>query len=392
MTASDTVDVRIAGWQRNALLLGVAGTLLALAGLLLDRQQFLRSYLYAYFFWTGMALGCLGILLLHNVVGGKWGLVIRRLCEAGARTLPYMAVLLIPVLLSLTTLYPWAQPEAAQDANIQSKAGYLNVPGVIGRAVFYFAIWILYTYLLTKWSADQDRTGDERLIEKMRVLSTTGLIVFTLTGTFAFVDWIMSLEPHWFSTIYGAMVLIGHILEAFALVIAVVVVLARQAPLINYVTPQHLHDLGNMMFAFMVLWAYLSFSQFIIIWSGNLPDEIPWYLRRLNGGWGWVAIVLVLFHFAVPFVVLLMRGVKRQHDRLFKVCLLLIVMRLINVYWTVEPSFYQNQLKMHWLDFVMPVAVGGLWLAAFFWQLRSRPLVPIRDPRLAEAPRETVAF
>jgi hypothetical protein len=258
--------------------------------------------------------------------------------------------------------------------------------------VFYFVIWTLYAHLLSKWSAEQDQTGDERLIGKMRVLSTTGLIVFMLTTTFAFVDWVMSLEPHWFSTIYGAMIVIGHVLEAFALVIALVIVLARHAPLIDYVKPQHLHDLGNMMFAFMVLWAYLSFSQFLIIWAGNLPEEIPWYLRRLNGGWGWVALVTVIFHFAVPVVVLLMRGVKRQPERLLRVCLLLIVVRLINVYWTVEPSFYQNQLKMHWLDFVLPVAIGGLWLAAFFWQLRSRPLVPLRDPRLTQAPRETVAF
>ncbi len=392
MSPSDPVAVQIGQWQRTSLLVGIAGTLLAITGFLFDREQFLRSYLFGYLFWLGMGLGCLGILLMHHTVGGKWGMLIRRMCEAGARTVPYMIVLLIPVLLNLHTLYPWARPDATNDPVIHAKAAYLNVPGVIGRSVFYFFIWGLYAYLLSKWSGEQDRTGKESLIGKMRSLSAPGLVVFTFVTTFAFIDWIMSLEPHWFSTIYGAMFLIGQMLESFAFVIALVIVLSRRPPLNQYVTKQHLHDLGNMMFAFMVLWAYLSFSQFIIIWAGNLPDEIPWYLRRLKGGWGWVALSLVIFHFAIPFVLLLMRGVKRQADRLFKVCLLMLVIRLVDVYWIIEPAFYNEQLKIHWMDFVTPLAVGGLWLAAFFWQLKSRPLLPLRDPRLEGAPRETVAF
>ena len=392
MTAADPVTTQIGQWQRRALLAGIAGVLLAITGFVLDREQFLRSYLYAYVYWTGMSLGCMGILLLHHVVGGKWGMVIRRMCEAGTRMLPYMFLLLIPVLLSIPTLYVWARPEAVNDANIQTKAAYLNVPFFIGRTVFYFAIWFLYSHRLNKWSAEQDRTGDEQLIGKMRSFSAPGLVVFVMTATFAFIDWIMSLEPHWFSTIYGAMFLIGEVLESFAFVIALAIVLARWSPLKEYMTPQHLHDLGNLMFAFMVLWAYLSFSQFIIIWAGNLPEEIPWYLRRLNGGWGWVALTLVIFHFATPFVLLLMRGIKRHTDRLFRVCMLMIAIRLVDVYWVVEPSFYNRQLKVHWMDFATPLAVGGLWLAGYFWQLKSRPLVPLRDPRLQGAPRETVAF
>jgi hypothetical protein len=382
----------IAQWQRTALLVGIGGTLLAIVGFILDREQFLRSYLFAYLYWTGMALGCLAILLLHHVVGGKWGMMIRRMCEAGARTLPYMILLLIPVLLSLPTLYEWARPEALHDANIQSKAAYLNQPGVILRAVFYFAVWTFYAYLLSKWSEEQDRTGDDRLKHKMHATSAPGLVVFVFVSTFAFIDWIMSLEPHWFSTIYGVMFLVGQVLESFAFMIALVIILSKQPPLKDYLTKQHLHDLGNMMFAFMVLWAYLSFSQFLITWAGNLPEEIPWYLKRLKGGWGWVALTLVVFHFATPFVLLLMRGVKRDADRLFKVCMLMIAIRLVDVYWVVEPSFYNQQIKIHWLDFVTPLAVGGLWLAMFFWQLNSRPLVPLRDPRLEGAPRETVSF
>ncbi len=392
MSPADPVALQIGEWQQKALRVGIAGLLLSLTGFVLDRDQFLRSYLFAYLYGTGMGLGCMGILLLHHVVGGKWGMVIRRMCEAGARTLPYMAVLLIPVLAGMGTLYVWTRPEAAQDANIQAKAAYLNVPFFILRAVFYFLVWTFYAHMLSKWSAEQDRTGDDRLIGRMHALSAPGLVVFVLTTTFAFVDWIMSLEPHWFSTIYGAMFLVGQVLESFALIIALLIVLSRQAPLKDYVTPQHFHDLGNLMFAFTVLWAYLSFSQFLIIWAGNLPEEIPWYVRRLNGGWGWVAFTLVVFHFALPFLLLLQRGIKRRADLLFKVCLLMIVIRLVDVYWVVEPSLYDRQLKVHWMDFATPLLVGGAWLALFFGQLKSRPLVPLRDPRLQGAPRETVAF
>jgi hypothetical protein len=392
MTPSDPITARIGRWQRTSLLVGGAGVVVAIVAFLIDREQFLRSYLFAYLYWTGMALGCLAILLMHHVVGGKWGMLIRRLCEAGARTLPFMALMIIPILLGITALYPWARPEAAHDANIQSKAAYLNIPFFIGRAIVFFAIWIVYSHVLSKWSNDLDRTQNQRLISKMRAISAPGLVVLTLTTTFAFIDWIMSLEPHWFSTIYGAMFMIGEMLESFAFVIALLIILSRTSPLREYLTPQHVHDLGNMMFAFMVLWAYLSFSQFIIIWSGNLPDEIPWYLSRLRGGWGWVALTLVVFHFAVPFALLLFRGIKRREQRLFRVCLLLIVIRMVDVYWITVPAFFGQHLRIHWVDFVMPVAIGGLWLAVFFSQLKSHSLIPAGDARLQGAPRETVAF
>lgn len=392
MTATDSPIERIGQWQRTSLLVGIGAALLAIVGFILDREQFLRSYLFGYLYWLGMAIGCLGILLMHHTVGGKWGMMIRRMCEAGARTLPYMIILLIPVLLNLPALYPWARPEAAHDPNLESKSAYLNVPGVLIRTVFYFAIWGLYAYLMSKWSREQDSTGEERLANKMRRVSAPGLVVFTFVTTFAFIDWIMSLEPRWFSTIYGAMFLIGQMLAAFAFMILLVIVLSQMSPIKDYLTKQHVHDLGNMMFAFMILWAYLSFSQFLIIWSGNLPEEIPWYLRRLRGGWGWVAITIVVFNFVTPFALLLMRNVKRDVSRLFKVCVLLIIVRLLDDYWIIKPAFYNQQLKVYWMDFVTPLAVGGLWLAAFFWQLKSRSLLPLRDPRLQGAPRETVSF
>jgi hypothetical protein len=392
MMLVDSANAEIRRWQRASLLIGVVGLLLTIVGFVIDLQQTLRSYLFAYLYWLGMGLGSMGILLLHHTVGGKWGMLIRRMCEAGSRTLPYMAILLLPILLSIRILYPWATPEASHDANIQAKSAYLNVPFFLARALVYFFIWTFYAWRLSTWSAAQDQTGEVDLIAKMRSISAPGLVVFVFFTTFSFIDWVMSLEPHWFSTIYGVMFLVGQVLESFAFVIALVILLSKWPPLKEHVTVQHLHDLGNMMFAFMVLWAYLSFSQFLIIWAGNLPDEIPWYLRRLRGGWGWVALTLVLFHFATPFVLLLMRKTKRHAQRLIRICLLMIAIRIVDVYWVVKPAFYGGGFTLYWVDFVAPLAIGGLWLALFFWQLNSRSLVPIRDPRLQGAPRETVAF
>ena len=226
MTASEPLNVQLGQWQMRALMVGIAFSLLAIVGAILGWQQFLRSYLFGFLIWMGMGLGCLAILLLHHTVGGKWGMMIRRMCEAGARTLPYMLLLLIPILVSLPTLYSWARPEALQDVIIKQKAAYLNQPGVIGRTIFYFLVWAFYGYKLSRLSADQDATGDTGLVSRMRAISAPGLVVFTFVTTFAFIDWVMSLEPDWFSTIYGAMFLIGQVLESFAFVIALVIILS----------------------------------------------------------------------------------------------------------------------------------------------------------------------
>ena len=289
------------------------------------------------------------------------------MCEAGARTLPFMALLLIPILLGMPTLYPWARPEAAHDANIQSKAAVPECPLLHRPRDFLLrdlvSVLALVEQVVGRAGSHRRRTADR---QNAGASARPGWWCSRFTTTFAFIDWIMSLEPHWFSTIYGAMFMIGEMLESFAFVIALVIILSKTSPLKEYITPQHIHDLGNMMFAFMVLWAYLSFSQFLIIWAGNLPEEIPWYLSRLRGGWGWVALAIVIFHFAVPFALLLFRGIKRREDRLFRVCLLMIVIRLVDVYWITEPAFYGQHLQIHWMDFVTPLAVGG-----FGWRCSS---------------------
>jgi hypothetical protein len=399
MMAADTMlGPRMDRIQRLALGVGIIGLALCVVGVFVDRAQFLRSYLWAYLFWNGMTIGSLGILIMQHVVGGRWGIVIRRMLEAGARTLPLMLILIIPILFGMGTLYMWTWPEVrSHDSIIQLKASYLNVPSFIIRILIYFVLWGLWAWMLIRRSIEQDRTGNPMLMLRMRQIAAPGLVVFTLASTFAFFDLIMSLEPHWFSTIYGAMFLIGQMLETFAFMIAVLVLLRTQPPFSEILTTQHFHDLGNMMFAFTILWAYCSFSQFIIIWAGNLPEEIPWYIRRFSGGWGVIAVIIVLFHFCVPFILMLYRFIKRSPELLSKVAILMICIRILDVFWVVEPAFYQDGMPLHkqvfgasWLDVVAPIGIGGIWVAFFIWHLKRHPLVPINDPRLMQMPRKMV--
>ncbi len=364
-------------FQRRAGAAGILALAACAAGAAGSPDQFFRSYLFAYLFWIGIALGCFAIVMLHHLVGGSWGVVIRRLLESGAGTLPLMAVLILPLLAGLPRLYVWARPEAvAGDELLRHKAPYLNVPFFLGRLAFYFAVWIMLAHLLNKWSEEQDRTLSPRVKARLQLLSGPGLVLYGLTVTFASVDWVMSLEPHWFSTIYGILFMTGEALATLAFVILALLVLVRRKPMADVLRPAHFHDLGNLMLAFVMLWAYVCFSQFLIIWSGNLPEEIPWYLRRLDGGWAWVAVALLVFHFALPFVLLLSRQNKQRLEILAGIAGGVLLVRLVDLFWMVMPAFHPGGFRVHWMDLLMPVGIGGLWLAAFVWRLKRRPLLP----------------
>ena len=377
------------GWetfQRVSLIVGIAGLTLCLVGAWFSRQQFFQSYLFAYVFWLGIALGCLGIVMLHNLSGGAWGMIIRRPLESAMKTLPLMALLYVPLLFGLHGLYEWARPEAlAHDALLRHKAAYLNVPFFVTRAALYFAIWAGASFFLARWSDEHDRSADSRLIARQRMASAPGLLLYGLTVTFASIDWTMSLEPHWYSTIYGVHFFGGHGLAGFAFTILVAVVLTRHAPVTAMVSPSHFRDLGNLLLAFVMLWAYFAYSQWIIIWSGNLPEEISWYLRRNRGGWQWIVIILVTFHFIVPFLLLLSRKVKRPAPALAAVAGALIIMRMIDIFWYTAPAFNPGRLTIHWMDIAAPVGLGGVWLAMFLRNLRQRPLWPLPGLNAREA-------
>src|SRR5687768_13973055 len=319
----------------------IAGVVLILAMLVpWNHDQFFEAYLIGWTFWTGIAVGSLALLLLQHLTGGGWGFVIRRILEASTRTLPVMAVLFIPILLGAHSLYHhWMDPEEVKKhAVVAVKTPYLNFPFFTIRAVIYFAVWIAIAFLLNRWSLLQDRTGDNRYAKNMRVLSGPGMVALIFTVTFASVDWYMSLEPEWFSTIYGFIFVASWSLSALAFVIAVMAWLTQEEPLSRVVAPLHFHDLGKLLLALVMLWSYFAFSQYLIIWSGNLPEEIVWYLRRIPGLWGVVIVVIGILHFAAPFLFLLSWDLKRNPGKLVMIAMLILVMRAVDLLWMLVPS------------------------------------------------------
>jgi hypothetical protein len=360
----------------------VGGVLLALcivAGLR-NSQDFFRSYLIAFLFWIGVTLGCLALLMTQYLAGGRWSVVVRRILEAATRTLPLMALAVLPLVGGMRVLYAWSRP-GETDPLILAKRFYLNSGFYIGRLVFYFAVWFLLTYLLDKWSKSLDRSFDVSTWVWMQNWCAAGLLLYGLTITFASIDWVMSLEPHWFSTIYGLIFMVSEALTAMAFIITMLVWLSGREPLRSVVTPSHFQDLGGFLLTFVMLWAYLDFSQFLIIWGGNLSDEIPWYVRRMRGGWGWIGVGLIVVSFFLPFFLLLFRYVKRRRGALLAVAGIVLAMRLVDMYWMVLPAF-GGGIHITWMNVALPFGLGGIWFAYFGRQLEKLPILPVNDPRM----------
>lgn len=383
---ADQIFPELAGRQRTFLLAGAAGLALSAIGYLTNPAQFFTSYLIGYMLVLGLSLGSLAFSMIHQLSGGAWGVVARQSLGAASRVLPFMAILFLPIALGMHHLYEWTHEEVvAADPILRGKSVWLNTPFFLIRAAIYFAVWNALAYLLNKLSREQDETGDRGIAIRMQRLSAGGLLLFAITVTLASFDWMMSRDPHWFSTIYGALVMGGQGLVALAFQIIILTYLAKRKPMSEALTTTYLHDLANLMFAFTVLWAYFSFSQYLIIWSGNLPEEIEWYLHRMHGGWQAIGIALVLVHFAAPFFLLLMRGIKRNPSLVSKVAMWLIFARLLDLFWLIAPETHHEGVVISWMDIVIPAALLALWVGLYFQQLRQRPLLPIHDPQFEEA-------
>ncbi len=397
MSAEFQVPPQLEKLQRGALAAaGVGVVACALFGFQ-NPAQFFRSYLFAFLFWSNVAIGCLSITLIHHITGGLWGLVTRRVLEAGTRTLVVLPLLFVPIVLGMHDLYIWSRPEVvAADAVLQHKRLFLNPGFFLARAAFYFTAWIGLAFFVNKLSRELDAGPRQKIERRLSGIAGGGLVLMGLTITFASVDWAMSLDPHWFSTIYGIMFMIGQALSALTFVILVMASLYREKPFVGVVAPAHMHDLGKLMLAFTMLWAYMHFSQFLITWSGNLPEEIPWYIRRSQGGWQYLALLVVIFHFALPFLMLLSRDLKRNVRTLAGIAGLVFFFRLLDLFWLVAPDLaghgHAGSVSVHALDIATNLAVGGFWLALFARELRGRPLLPVGDPEIRELMHEAGAL
>jgi hypothetical protein len=382
--------------QRTALAVGVVCLAICALGAMVRPGPFLRFYLVAYSYWLGIALGSMAIVMVYHLTGGRWGYVICRLSEAATRTLPLLVVLFAPILLGMNRLYHWTSAaEVAGDPVLEHKSIYLNVPAFLVRAAIYFAIWLLLAYFLNRWSRRRDESGDPRLPARLRLLSGPGLVLYGLTMTFATVDWVMSLQAHWFSTIFAVVFGVGQVLSALSFAILTLFLLASQPPLSGLISTKVCRDLGNLLLTVVMFWAYTAFAQFLLIWAGNLPDEIAWYLPRFAGGWLWIAVFVILCQFAVPFLLLLFRRTKNDLLHLSWVAALLLATCFVSLFWQIVPAPLPHGVSAdglglgHGLDVLAAVmallGVGGVWVAVFLRQLKRMPLVPLRSLGAEEA-------
>jgi hypothetical protein len=375
----------LSGWRMRALVVGIIGLIATVAGLfLVGPTDFYRSWLWSYLYVLGLTVGPLGWLMLQYATGGAWGVVIRRPAEAASRTIWLAILLFIPIVIGANNLYPWTHAEFVKaHPSVLHKESYLNITAWLIRAAIYFLGWIALTLHYNKWSVREDE-GDRRAHGKLTFWAGPGMIFQAFAVTFLAIDWVMSQDPTWFSTMWGLLFIASQLLTGVAFLITVLVLLQRYSPMREVLTTRHLHDLGKLTLALVMVWAYFSFSQFLIIWAGNLPEEITFFVRRMNRGWGWVGLILVFGHFALPFAMLLSRDLKRNFKLLRNITVFILCMRFVDLFWLSKP-FTEEQFHLTWMDITAPLGMVGIWLAYFFTQLQKRPLVPVNDPNLEEA-------
>jgi len=370
---------------------GVVGLVLTFVGMAFSPTPALLAYLISYVFWLGLAVGALTLVMANHAAGARWNISIRRFGEAAGATLPIFILLFIPLLLGAKHIWFWVDPHGLSQEvmeKLQGKRAYLNMGFFTVRAFLYLALFSIFAWLLRSLSVRQDETGEASLTASMRAYSPIGIVLFVLAFTFASFDWLMSLQPTWYSTIFGLYVYAGSFVASVALLCLIVTgVRSSGHPLAAAISVDHQHNLGKLLLAFVAFWAYMAFSQYMLIWAGNLPEELIWIVRRSRGVWRPVGILILLGHFLVPFFLLLSRDLKRSPPALAAVSAWMLVIHYIDLYWVVMPAADIDRLGLHWTHFTSFVGVGGVSVAAALWLFRAARPVPVRDPFLEDALR-----
>ena len=378
---SYAAPAEIVGLRKPAFIVGGIALILCAIGWVVNPTQFLQSYLIGFLLWCGVVLGSMALVMLQFLTGGAWGIMIRRPLEAATRTMPLLALFFLPILFGMRRLYAWSAPGRLTGHQAQ----YLNVNFFIIRAIIYFIVWGFLAFILDRWSLEQDRNPGYSNTRRLQLLAGPAIIIYGFTMTFASIDWVMSLAPGWYSSILGMLIVGGQGLGALAFIIIIMLLLAHHELMADLLQPRHFHDLGKLLLAFVMVWAYFAFSQLLIIWAGNLTTEIPWYLHRLNTSWRMVGLFIVVFHFAVPFMLLLSRDLKRNAGGLAAVAIGLFAMRWVDLVWMTVPEFHHGGFQISWMDVMAPIALGGIWLGVYFTELKRRPLLPIGESNLQNA-------
>ncbi len=369
-----------------ALIIGIIGLVFSFIGWYTNSEQFYFSYLTAFVFWVTIALGGLFFVLLHHLVDAQWSVVIRRFGESMMMVIPYMIILFIPLLFGLKELFLWMNPETvAADELLHGKSGYLNLNFFIIRLVVYFIIWTVLAYLLNKLSLKQNEAPSHDITKKMRIVSAPGMILFAVTLTFASFDWLMSLDAHWYSTIFGVYIFSGAFLSLVCMITLIIIRLQKNGVLQSEITQEHYHDLGKLMFAFTIFWGYMAFSQYFLIWYGNIPEETIWFLHRWESSWKTITYLIVYGHFVIPFFILFPQVTKKNKTVMTIMSLWILLMHWVDIYWIVMPTLHPHGFHFSWIDATTVIGIGGLVLYLFWRHFTSHPLIPVGDPKLEKS-------
>lgn len=376
------------GFAGKAMIAGVVGLVVTMLAWYLDSARFYHAWLTAFAFWTTLSLGALFFTMLHHLTGAQWSVVIRRLSESFLAPFPILVIFFVPIVFGMHDLYHWTHEDAvAHSVLLQWKAPYLNQTFFFIRAAIYFAVWIFLSTRLVTLSRRQDEAHTAEILAKMRSTSAWGMILFAVTTTFAGFDWLMSMAPEWYSTIFGVYIFAGGLLSAMCLMTLTALLLRRKGILDKAITPEHYHDLGKLVFGFIIFWGYIGFSQYMLIWYANIPEETVWYLDRWQGSWKVVSLVLIFGYFSIPFLIMIFRGTKRTLGLLGFMVVWLLIMHWVDLYWLVFPTWEgaRDNASFHWMDLSAMLGIGGVYLWSFWSRFSGGPLVPVSDPKLPKS-------